>query len=401
MQHLAADERRCLDPNDRSHRLGPCALRCGEFRESRDRGEPMLNQNHSSQPKPQRAGAPSDRAARALAQSAWRSSRAVLVGNRAGIVEWANDAWTRLTGFPISETVSKPISHFLEHAQLELELVDFVAQHFREGQPCTLEFPFETFDERTIQVHLEVQPIRSPTGEIDEFVAVATESHPAPGPQPTENREPGQPARRDRPALTYRAADGAAHLAKAAAGDGAAPAEPQNIRRVSVSAIAELSAEQFDRTKNARIHFDVQLGRGLPSIRTHRLLLEELVGQLLAAAFGELDQSWGFVSLTTGLAPLDRRFVSEVHGRTTFLPASGDRAPGVQYIEVHDTGAALSNAALEAIALGVRLADPRTQRLAIAAALAPALGATLCVDSAPGCGTQALLLLPRAPHSAA
>lgn len=335
----------------------------------------MRNQNESTDPIQLHAAPPSDRAARAIAQSAWRSSRAVLVGNRAGIVEWTNEAWTRLTGFPISETVSKPISHFLEHAQLELELVDFVAQHFREGQPCTLEFPFETFDERTIQVHLEVQPIRADTGEIDEFVAIATESRSRSIESPRETNA--------RPRVF--------------ASEPAERAEPPNVRRVSVSAIAELSAERFHRTKDVRTHFDVQLGKGLPSIRTHRLLLEELVGQLLASAFDEVGESWGFVSLTTGLAPLDRRFVSEVHGLTTILPETGSRGPGVQFIEVHDTGAALSNAALEAIALGVRLADPRAQRLATAAALAPALGATFCLDSTPGCGTQALLLLPRAP----
>ena len=48
---------------------------------------------------------------------------AVVVGNRAGVVEWTSDAWSRLTGFPLSETLDKPITHFLTCAGLELELV--------------------------------------------------------------------------------------------------------------------------------------------------------------------------------------------------------------------------------------------------------------------------------------
>ena len=78
------------------------------------------------------------------------TSFAVVLGNLAGVVEWADDAWTRLTGFPLDQTIQKPITHFLERAGIEVELVDFVGQHFLEGRPCTLEFPFETFDGRSI-----------------------------------------------------------------------------------------------------------------------------------------------------------------------------------------------------------------------------------------------------------
>lgn len=332
---------------------------------------------------------PSESIVRAIAQSAALSDRAILVGNRAGIVEWTNEAWTQLTGFPIEETVAKPISHFLEQARFELELVDFVGQHFREGRSCEIEFPFETFDERTIWVHLEVQPIRNETGEISDFVAIATDA--------TERNSREVAA----PETPFGDEENAAALSTGESRD-----RLPNIQRVSTSAIAEIGAEPFFRRKGPRTHFDVCLGHHLPSIRTNRILLEELVSLLLESAFIDIDESWGFVSLTTGRMPAERRFLSAVHGMPAILPAidasaatspETPRRPLFQYVEVHDTGATLSKAALEAIRLGVRLEDPRTQILATATALASTLGASLLVDSTPGCGTQALLLLPDSP----
>ena len=111
--------------------------------------------------------------ARARAEGAEASGHAVVIGDRAGIVAWANPAWSKITGIALSETVHKPITHFLEVAEIEFELVDFVGQHFLEGRSCMVEFPFETFDQGEIQVQLEVQPIRKAPGELDGFLAVA------------------------------------------------------------------------------------------------------------------------------------------------------------------------------------------------------------------------------------
>ncbi len=111
--------------------------------------------------------------ARVRTEGAESSGNAVIIGDRAGIVEWANAAWSQITGIPLSETVHKPIGHFLEVANIEFELVDFVGQHFLEGRSCVIEFPFETNDGQEIQIHLEVQPIRKAPGELDGFMAVA------------------------------------------------------------------------------------------------------------------------------------------------------------------------------------------------------------------------------------
>jgi PAS domain S-box-containing protein len=108
-----------------------------------------------------------------LDEGAESSPDAVIIGDRIGIVSWANAAWSQMTGIPLTETVDKPITGFLEVADIELELVDFVGQHFLAGRTCMVEFPFKTFDQREIQIHLEVRPIRRSPGELDGFLAIA------------------------------------------------------------------------------------------------------------------------------------------------------------------------------------------------------------------------------------
>jgi PAS domain S-box-containing protein len=115
----------------------------------------------------------SEAIAKALGEGAESSPDAVIIGDRTGIVSWANAAWSQMTGIPLTETVDKPITGFLEVADIELELVDFVGQHFLAGRTCMVEFPFKTFDQREIHIHLEVRPIRRSPGELDGFLAIA------------------------------------------------------------------------------------------------------------------------------------------------------------------------------------------------------------------------------------
>ena len=51
--------------------------------------------------------------ARKLTRSAAGNTNAIVVGNRAGVIEWANDAWTRVTGYALDESISKPVHSFL------------------------------------------------------------------------------------------------------------------------------------------------------------------------------------------------------------------------------------------------------------------------------------------------
>ncbi len=313
---------------------------------------------------------PSSTIARTVAQAATLSERAIVVGNRAGVVEWVNAAWTRITGFSRAETISKPITHFLEQASIELDLVDFVGQHFLEGLACRIEFPFETFDARSIWVHLEVHPIRNAQGEISDFVAVATDA--------SERRLQDLETIRPQPSVQVY-------------GTEAKPATVHHAR-LSLSAEAQTVCEPFMRLAGPRTHFDVCLDRSLPKIRSNHFLLAETIRLLIRAASMEVDESWGFVSVMSGRTRVGRSHISAIHP----IPArSAELAQGpLLFLEVHDTAPTLTPDILEAIGAGEQTDEPRSQALGMAAKLATALGGSLHIDSTPGCGTQALLLLP-------
>jgi len=331
---------------------------------------------------PNQGRRPADSIARCLAEAAQTSERAIVVGNRAGVVEWANAAWTRITGFPLQETVAKPITHFLEAASIELELVDFVGQHFLEGRDSTIEFPFETFDGRAIWVHLEVQPIRNDQGELSDFVAVATDI--------TERR---QHEREDASTLErHEAASQTEHRE-------AIPCEAPELQRgdlsptrLSLSARTRIVCERFARRAGSRTQLDIYLDPSLPPIHCDADLLERATGLLIRAALVEADESWSFVTVMTGRTQVGRSFVSAAHP----IPARPRELAEGPFLslEVHDTGPTLTPQDIDDIRSGRESDIYRCQSLTEASRIAARLGARLHLDSTPGCGTQALLLLP-------
>lgn len=346
-------------------------------------------------------------------------SRATVVGNRAGVVEWANDAFARLSGIPLADTVNKPVTHFLERTGLDLEVVDFVAQHFFDGRPCRLEFPFERPDGRRIEVLLEVEALRDALGEIDRFRAAAQESlEPAadePAPPPIRGTECAPTplissafAPHPPPDFTATAELGPAiHRALAAARPGHDP-------------------DTADGSEAWLL--DLALSPEPLAIHAHAAALEELVCALLRAARASLaraDHAWGTITLTTGRTTPHRRFISKVHAIPVGAAAQADASR--IHLEVHDTGAPLENAVLARLrriaasasdpdsavapdsegrtdpapehpgilaAATAGAADAREGALVAAIQRARRLGASIHLDSTPGCGNQVLVLFP-------
>ncbi len=285
-----------------------------------------------------------------------------VAGNRAGVVEWANDAFSRLTGIPLAETLDKPVTRFLERAGIELEVVDFVAQHFFEGRPCRLEFPYERPDGRRIEVLLEVEPLRDATGEIDRFAATARALAPA--------RRAGAPPARDRspesraiPVLPESRLDAAIHrVVRAATADGP-PREPGGPGWL----------------------LDLDLAAEPLAVRATEADLDGLIADLLEAARAAVirtGHAWGTITLATGRTNPGRRFHSKVHAIPAYPPALAAAGPrGPVYLEIHDTGEPLA-------------AGAREGALARALESARALGASVHLDATPGCGHQVLVLFP-------
>lgn len=294
---------------------------------------------------------------------------AVLVGTAAGVVEWADSAWTRLTGFPLDETLGKPISHFLDHAGLEPELVEFVAQHFREGRPCTVALPFDTFDGRRIDVTLEVERQRDPESASSCFIAVVREQAQGIASRP-ERRPARETGAADAPSKRRR---GPAALLGPIVAEAAAAGRP---RRANLRA--------FD------VHVDPARGLRAGPPRPIRSILDVL----LEASRAALDAGPAWVSVVAGPLEAGRSHHSLVHPIPNRLVAARHH-PGC-YVEIHDTAPHLPDEALGRVRTNEPGPSTREQALARAIDLAEKAGLPLFLDSTPGCGTQALLVLERA-----
>ena len=311
-----------------------------------------------------------ERIARAERAEALTRGDAVLVGTVAGVVEWTDGAWTQLTGFPLVETVQKPITHFLERAGLERELVEFVAHHFLEGRDCTVALPFDTFDGRHVQVTLEVEPWRDARGEITRFVAVARETEHA------------------------QTRSGAHDEVQCDSGDGRSPlrndAPCERIAPLSqlVEDAGAHARERLGSVRGLDVHLDSDGPVVTPSVAP------EILAALVESATASLREQPAWLSVVGGALCAGRSHHSLVHpvaNRAVIASAHPSR-----YVEIHDTGPNLDREALARLRSrrDAPAATTRERALLGALQLADEAGVELLIDSTPGCGTQALLVLP-------
>jgi hypothetical protein len=309
---------------------------------------------------------------------------AILTGNRAGIVESANAAWTEITGFPLEETVSKPITHFLDHAGIEIELVDFVSQNFLEGRPCSVEFPFETFTGRTIRVHLGVESLRNELGEVAEFRATAQTV------EPPELSQPHNHVQRDHSLATEPTVAPKATAATDAKNIGPPARRLRGHDEIDLSEFAYRESLRWQADRGSIVLMDWLLAEDLNRLQIDEVRLERVLAHLLDSAQRAGEDAWGCITILTGRTLRNRSHRSKAHPIAVRPAAFADDT--YRFIEVHDTAAHLELDALRRIREGDPSECAREGALATATALAEQLGLLLHIDSTPGCGTQALLL---------
>lgn len=156
---------------------------------------------------------------------------------------------------------------------------------------------------------------------------------------------------------------------------------------------ARIACERHLRSPRARIDFDLALDEAPLPVSCSPLLLSELIRQLLESAIEGIGEGWGTVTLISGRTEAGRGHVSAAYPLVARCPELARAA--WHFLEIHDSGSALDPAEPGA-ARNAADRDSRGHRLAVASELARLLGGALRIDSAPGCGTQALLLLPPA-----
>lgn len=286
---------------------------------------------------------------RKLASGAHQSERAIVVGNRGGVIEWANDAWTRVTGYALDESISKPVSDFLSGVEIDRGVVDFVSGCFEQGRVCDVELYLRPPLRRELWIQLRVEPLFDAGGEVSDFIASATD-------------------------ITGRKRE--ERLA--------------SLDEVDLSAVAARALHAQLPFPADTVLLDAVLERGLPLVLADAAGIESLLARLVSRANEAIGSAWGTVTVWTGIlgegeGPLHRRdLLSDLpRGHWAFL-------------EVHDTGGQPGGTGHERVTEpflctggagpAVRVADARS-RLA-------AQGAQLRIDSDYVDGTSVVMLFP-------
>jgi PAS domain S-box-containing protein len=200
------------------------------------------------------------RIVRKLAEGAQNSELAIVVGNRAGVIEWANAAWARVTGYPIEGFISKPVADFIERVDIEPGVVDLVAACFRENKVCEIDVPLRAPDGRQNWVHLRVEPLVDRAGDVTDFMAIASDI-----------------SERKR--------------AETCAG----------LTEVDLSALAMRMAERYHDALHPMTSYDLSLDEDVPLVLADESLLEGLVGRAICRAARALGRGWGPITQWSGV----------------------------------------------------------------------------------------------------
>ena len=290
-----------------------------------------------------------------LLETAVDGDRAIALGSRAGIIEWANSAWVRITGYDLGRFIHKPVGALLDHVKLEATVVDFVAGCIRENKICEIDVPLTSPAGANVWIHLRVEPVLDAVGEVSDFVAVAQDVTEA---KHAELRE-------------YETADA-------------------TIAAIDLSELALTLARAHIDSLNPMTAYDLWLGEDLPLVLAAPLLLDSLVGRLIRRAAACMRGGWGTLSISTGLLGDDDATIY-----------SGNLYRGLPhaqfaYLEVHDTGNAPSGGDHRAISepFLTKHYPGELLRLETARRLLARQGGEIRLASSPCFGTSVVLLLP-------
>lgn len=214
---------------------------------------------------------------------------AIVVGNRAGVIQWANPNWSSVTGYALDHYVSKPVVDFLRHVDVEPDVVAVVARCFRQRKPCKVEIPLTTPRGELIVIELRVEPLLDASGEVSEFIALAS--------------------------------DISEQLQTAS-----------EIAEIDLSLLALGCAKAHREVLHENTSYDLALADDMPLVLANSALLEELVERLIYRAAGSIGDGWGTLSISTGVLGTDEPPLYQ--GNIWQGLPHGQFA----YLEVHDTG---------------------------------------------------------------
>lgn len=113
--------------------------------------------------------------ARKLAIVASRTDNSVVVTDAAGLIEWVNDGFVRLTGWTLPEIIGKKPGPVLQGPETDQSTVRYMSEHLARGESFKAEIINYSKAGRKYWISTEIQPIRDDSGQITNFMAIQSD----------------------------------------------------------------------------------------------------------------------------------------------------------------------------------------------------------------------------------
>ncbi|MEO6245220.1 MAG: ATP-binding protein [Opitutaceae bacterium] len=113
--------------------------------------------------------------ARKLSLVASRTGSPVLIGTAAGLIEWANEAFCRVTEYSLEEVVGRSPADLMVGPETDPRTINRIRAAMARGQGISTDVVNYSKSGRKYHLHLEIQPVRGAGGQIENFIAVQTD----------------------------------------------------------------------------------------------------------------------------------------------------------------------------------------------------------------------------------
>ena len=110
--------------------------------------------------------------ARKLALIAARTDNAVVLTDAAGVIEWVNEGFVRLTGYTVDEACGRKPGALLRGPETDMTTIAYTRQQLAQGEGFSVELLNYTKTGQKYWVAIEVQPIRDQEGRIRNFMGI-------------------------------------------------------------------------------------------------------------------------------------------------------------------------------------------------------------------------------------
>lgn len=107
-----------------------------------------------------------------LARVTRHTTDAVIITDPQGRITWVNEAYTRISGYSLQESLGHKPGHLLQSAQTDPETVARLARDLRALRPCRVEILNRHKDGHEYWLDLEIQPLYDEAAQLTGFMAV-------------------------------------------------------------------------------------------------------------------------------------------------------------------------------------------------------------------------------------